>query len=329
MREKWWLVVAGCAALAGCGAGREAAPARAVTPGAAGAGVAIGSTVEQEGPEDPAALARAAVEEVISRFGGPEWCYDDALRQAEIEGKLTFSWEVTADGEASRVRLVSSTLRPTYAGAPATDAGLPACVSTQIARWRFPPQVRGRGVTYTFTFRRWWVEPASRPVRTTASEQVADLPEREWEYRVGGRLPPREPRVGPPRAGAEPGSMPAPAASNPVRGTVPWAGPIVRPRSCTDAYGVRDRLVQTLPAIQRCYDRERRQRPRLAGRLVLQVAIAADGTTSAGVERSTVEPAAAGLLSCVTSLVRAWRFTPRKGCEGTTRAAFPLLFSPP
>jgi hypothetical protein len=318
-------------AVGGCGGRAATSRAPAPTAGKAGAGVAIGATVEQEGTADPAEVARAAVEEVVSRYGGPEWCYDDALRTIEIAGKLTFAWDITAEGEATRVRVVSSTLRPVVKGVAPVATTLPACVATQISRWRFPPQVRGRSVTYTFTFRRWWGEPTSRPARTTASEQVADLPERDWHYRIGSERPPREPRIGSPPRGAEvaPGSMPAPPASHPVRGTVAWAGPVIRPRSCVDAYAVRQRLVEVVAPIQRCYDRERRQHPRLEGRLLLRIAIAADGTTSAGVERSTVGADATGLLGCVTAVVRGLRFTPRKGCEGTTVATFPLLFSPP
>jgi hypothetical protein len=333
MRERGWLVVWACVALAGCGAGRPPAPSgKAPTAGKAGAGVAIGAADEHEGTSDPAELARAAVERVVGFYADAlRECYALALRQRSEEGTLTFAWDVTADGEAARVRLVDSTLRPQLVADTAPPSALADCVATQIGRWRFSPHARGRGVSYTFTFQPWSA-PASQPGRRSASETVADLPEFEWEYRIGGRLPHREPHIGPPRsAGEAPGSMPAPsaAASRPVRGTVPWAGPVIRGRSCVEQNAVRERLVQSVALFQQCYERERKRHPRLEGRLVLKITIAGDGTTTAGVERSTLGPEGVGLAGCVAMVARGWRFTPRRGCEGVTSVAFPLSFSPP
>jgi TonB family protein len=81
-----------------------------------------------------------------------------------------------------------------------------------------------------------------------------------------------------------------------------------------------------LRAIQRCYERELRNNPTLAGRVMVRFTIQPTGTVSGAqaTENSTGSPAVA---ACVVSTIRRFRFNP--GPEGgSVSFAYPFVFAP-
>jgi TonB family protein len=78
--------------------------------------------------------------------------------------------------------------------------------------------------------------------------------------------------------------------------------------------------------IRFCYDNELKREPRLRGKLVIAITVAASGeVTDARVVEDTVGSAA--LSACVLGKIRAWTF-PRVPA-GTTTFQAPFVFTPP
>jgi TonB family protein len=78
--------------------------------------------------------------------------------------------------------------------------------------------------------------------------------------------------------------------------------------------------------IQYCYENELRRQPRLAGKLVVMISVAASGEV---LEVRVVQDGlgSSKLSSCALSQIREWRFPPIS--KGVTTFQTPFVFTPP
>ncbi len=146
---------------------------------------------------------------------------------------------------------------------------------------------------------------------------VADLPALDLKARpLRKDAPPLQ---------VEPPQPPNPSVSmQPIstRGRVKEQDPLV-----TGALGkdlVHRYVRSRLGVLQYCYERGLAKVPTIAGKLVLQFEIAANGTlTSSSVSGSTLGDAEVN--DCVSARVKSWKFP---NSEGTTQVMMPLVFAP-
>ncbi len=128
------------------------------------------------------------------------------------------------------------------------------------------------------------------------------------------------------RGSAAPPAEPAPPAQH-IRGRVTIGA--LEDESGSGLFDpaiVTRQLRARLRAIQACYERELRNTPTLAGRVLVELTIEPSGSVSRAeaVENGTGSPAVA---SCVTNTVRRFRFNP--GPEGgSVTYRYPLTFAP-
>lgn len=99
-------------------------------------------------PEVSDALSREVIRAVVDRNRAQiRYCYERELQKhQDLEGRVVIRWIVAATGLVARVEVSESTLP----GREVAD-----CLSSHIARWRFPEPAGGGVVTvsYPFVFR--------------------------------------------------------------------------------------------------------------------------------------------------------------------------------
>jgi hypothetical protein len=98
-----------------------------------------------EGAEVGGALSREAIRAVVRRHL-PEIrdCYERALVAApELEGRVTVSFVISTTGAVDRATVGSTTLN---------DATVESCITSAVARWRFPAPDGGGLVTVNYPF---------------------------------------------------------------------------------------------------------------------------------------------------------------------------------
>ncbi len=101
--------------------------------------------------------------------------------------------------------------------------------------------------------------------------------------------------------------------------------PRVKPRAtiCIDPAIIRRVIRQHLPEISRCYERQLRRTPKLAGTATAMFVVRADGR----VVQPAVRGMTAGLGACIARALEGVRFPPIPG-GGTVTVSYPFMFAP-